>query len=82
MPCFRYTTGPERSVRDESGARKDGGHKVFRCVPDWDKRKIASAPGERSLYRLPAPGLQHVGLIKAADGKAFHGSLEVFADFK
>jgi putative transposase len=31
---------------------------------------------------LPASGLQHVRLVQARDGQAFHRSLQVFADFK
>jgi hypothetical protein len=31
---------------------------------------------------LPAPSLQHLGFVQRADGEAFHGARQVFADFK
>jgi hypothetical protein len=30
----------------------------------------------------PASGLQHMCFVQGADGEAFHGCLQVFADFK
>ena len=31
---------------------------------------------------LPASGLQHVGFVQRGYGQAFHGSDQIFADFK
>lgn len=52
--------------------------------PAWEREKEITSATRRDVVcpALPASGLQHVGFVEAAYSEAFHGTLQVFADFK
>ena len=48
-----------------------------------DQKRVQNLDGhECPSHTLPASGLEHLGFFQSRYGQAFHGALEVFADFK
>src|SRR5271156_1257834 len=62
----------------------------LKSCPSRNSRRSNASPRAKSktadknvrLKRSPSPGLQHVGFVQSGYCQAFHGSGQIFADFK